>query len=140
MRILALDVGDRRVGLSISDPTGMLASPFGAVERGESDIAEIIRTAEREDVSEIVVGLPLTLKGEGRAQAGKVRAFVRDLRAETGIPVKTLDERLSTVQASRLLTDAGSGGSRRARRDRRSGRIDAAAATVILQAYLDSRR
>ena len=140
MRILALDVGDRRVGLAISDPTGLLASPFGAVERGESDIAEIIGAAEREDVSEIVVGLPLTLMGEGRAQAGKVRAFIRDLRAETSIPVKTLDERLSTVQASRLLTDAGSGGSRHARRDRRSGRIDAAAAAVILQAYLDSQR
>ena len=94
-------------------------------------------------MEEIVVGLPLTLMGESGAQAGKVRAFVRDLRGQTGIPIETIDERLSTVQARRMLTDSGGASARRAHhahRDRKSGRLDAAAAAVILQAYLDASR
>ena len=136
MRVLALDVGDRRVGLAISDPTGLLASPLGHVERGPADVQQIIQTAEENDATRIVVGLPLTLAGESRAQAGKVRHFVRELRSATSIPVVTVDERLSTVQAQRLLTDSDRG--RRSNRDR--GRIDSSAAAVILQAYLDSQR
>ena len=138
MRVLALDVGDSRVGLAISDPTGLLASPLGHVERGPSDVQDIIQTADDNDASQIVVGLPLTLAGESRTQAGKVRQFVRELRSATDIPVVTMDERLSTVQAQRLLTDSDRGQGRRSNRDR--GRIDSSAAAVILQAYLDSQR
>ena len=138
MRVLALDVGDRRVGLAISDPTGLLASPLGHVERGLTDVQDIIQTAEENDAARIVVGMPLTLAGESRAQAGKVRQFVRELRSATSIPIETVDERLSTVQAQRLLTDSDRGQGRRFSRDR--GRIDSSAAAVILQAYLDSRR
>ena len=136
MRVLALDVGDRRIGLAVSDPTGLLASPIGAVDRGPTDVDDILRTAIDNDAAEIIVGLPLTLSGESREQAGKVRRFIRDLRAKTDLPVNAIDERLSTVQAQRLLRDSGSG--RRRNRDR--GRVDAAAAAVILQGYLDSRR
>ena len=136
MIALALDVGERRVGIAISDPTGLLASPLGHVERGPTDVQDIIDVAERNGATEIVVGLPLTMSGESGAQAGRVRAFIRDLRSRTDLPVHTVDERLSTVQARRLLTNMGGG--RRATRDR--GRIDAAAAAVILQSYLDSRR
>lgn len=136
-KILALDVGERRVGLAISDPTGLLASPFGVVERGPDDISDIARIAEDNEVVEIVVGLPITMSGESGAQAGRVRAFIRDLRRVTDIPITTLDERLSTVQAERMLRDSG----RSARsRSRERGRVDAAAAAVILQARLDSRR
>ena len=137
MTVMGLDVGDRRIGLAVSDPTGLLASPLGAVDRSGSDIDEILRLAERRGVSEIVVGLPLTLAGESGAQAGRTRRFVRDLRSRTEIPVRTVDERLSTVQARRLL-DQSSGGERRGRR-RDRGRVDSAAAAVILQAYLDSQ-
>ena len=136
MRVLALDVGDRRVGLAISDPTGLLASPLGAVERRPTDVQDIVQIANDSDVAQIVVGLPLTLAGESRAQAGKVRQFVRELQSVTDIPVVTVDERLSTVQAQRLLTESDRG--RRSNRDR--GRVDSSAAAVILQAYLDSRR
>ena len=136
-KVMALDVGERRVGLAISDPTGLLASPFGVVERGPDDISEIARIAGDNEAVEIVVGLPITMSGESGAQAGKVRAFIRDLRQATDIPVTTLDERLSTVQAERMLRDSG-GGARRRSRER--GRVDAAAAAVILQARLDSRR
>ena len=136
MRALALDVGDRRIGLAISDPTGLLASPLGHVERGQTDVQDIVQIADDNDATQIVVGLPLTLAGESRAQAGKVRQFVRELRSATSIPVVTVDERLSTVQAQRLLTDSDRG--RRSNRDR--GRIDSSAAAVILQSYLDSQR
>ncbi len=131
MRALGLDVGDRRIGLALSDPTGMLASPFGFVERGPSDIADILRVAEENEVSEIVVGLPLSMSGDSGSQAGKVRGFIRELRDQTDLPIKTVDERLSTVQAQGMLRRSG----RRRQRDR--GQLDAASAAVILQAYLD---
>ncbi len=131
MRVLGLDVGDRRVGLALSDPTGLLASPFGFVERGPSDLADIIRIAEENEVAEIVVGLPLSMSGDSGAQAGKVRGFIRELKSQTDLPIKTVDERLSTVQAQGMLRQSGR------RRDRDRGDIDAAAAAVILQAYLD---
>ena len=133
MTVLALDVGDRRIGLAISDPTGMLASPLGVVERGPSDLDDVLRVALDNDATEVVVGLPLTLAGESRAQVGKVRSFIHDLRSKTDLPVTTVDERLSTVQAQRMLRESGSG------RSRDRGRLDSAAAAVILQAYLDSR-
>lgn len=132
MRALGLDVGGRRIGLALSDPTGFLASPFGFVERGPSDLADIARIAEENEVAEIVVGLPLSMSGDSGIQAGKVRAFIRDLRSQTDLPIKTVDERLSTVQAQGMLRQSG-----RRRRDRDRGEIDAAAAAVILQTYLD---
>ena len=136
MRIMALDVGDKRVGIAISDPTGTLATPFGATERGAGDAAEILRLAEREGAGEIVVGMPYTLAGGRGAQAGKTAAFVRELRGMADIPIATVDERLSTAQASRLLRESPA--KRRRRSDR--ARVDASAAAVILQGYLDGRR
>ena len=132
MRVLGLDVGDRRVGLALSDPTGLLASPFGFVERGPSDLADIVRIAEENEVAEIVVGLPLSMSGDSGAQAGKVRGFIRELGSHTDLPIKAVDERLSTVQAQGMLRQSG-----RRRKNRERGAIDAAAAAVILQAYLD---
>lgn len=138
MRIMALDVGDKRVGIAISDPTGTLATPFGATERGADDIAEILRLAEREGAGEIVVGMPYTLSGERGAQAGKTAAFVRELRGMADIPIVTVDERLSTAQANRLLRESPA--KRRRNRRAKRARVDASAAAVILQGYLDGRR
>lgn len=143
-RIMALDVGDRRVGIALSDPTGTLATPFGAVARGKTDVDDILRLAEREGAGAIVVGMPFTLAGERGAQAAKTAAFVRELREKARVPVSTLDERLSTAQARRLLreSDGRGGGKRRQRKAARRqdrGRTDAAAAAVILQGYLDGR-
>lgn len=137
MRIMALDVGDKRVGIALSDPTGMLATPFGAIERGESDVVEILRLAEREGVGEIVVGMPYTLAGERGAQAAKTAAFIRELRGLADIPIATSDERLSTAQATRLLRESPTTGRRRSPNAR--ARVDASAAAVILQGYLDGR-
>ena len=139
---MALDVGDSRVGIALSDPTGTLATPFGAVARGETDVDDILRLAERAGAGAIVVGMPFTLAGERGAQAAKTAAFVRELRAAARVPVSTLDERLSTAQARRLLRESdGRGGGKRRRKARRQdrGRTDAAAAAVILQGYLDGR-
>ena len=139
MRIMALDVGDKRVGIAISDPTGTLATPFGATERGADAAAEILRLAEREGAGEIVVGMPYTLAGERGAQAAKTAAFVRELRGMADIPIATVDERLSTAQANRLLRESPAKRRRKPRRDNRA-RVDASAAAVILQGYLDGRR
>ena len=137
-RIMALDVGDRRVGIALSDPTGTLASPFGAVERGETAVSDILRLAEREGAGAIVVGMPFTLSGARGAQAAKTAAFVRELRDAANVPIATVDERLSTAQAERLLRESDGGRRRKTRRQDR-GRTDAAAAAVILQGYLDGR-
>ncbi len=134
---MALDVGDRRIGVALSDPTGMLATPVAAVDRATaqpSAIDEILRIAREQGAESIIVGLPLSLSGAEGEQARAVRGFVADLSARAELPVDTVDERYSTVQAQRLLQDADSHPSR----DR--GRIDASAAAVILQAYLDARR
>jgi putative Holliday junction resolvase len=134
---MALDVGDRRIGVALSDPTGMLATPLTAVDRvaaKPSDIDEILRIAREQGAESIIVGLPLSLSGAEGDQARSVRAFVADLSARSGLPVETIDERYSTVQAQRMLHESGSG------RSRDRGRLDASAAAVILQAYLDAYR
>ena len=136
-RVMALDVGDRRIGVALSDPTGMLATPLTAVDRvaaKPSDIDEILRIAREQGAESIIVGLPLSLSGAVGDQAKAVRAFVSDLSARAELPVDPVDERYSTVQARRMMRESGAGSSR----DR--GRVDASAAAVILQAYLDARR
>lgn len=136
MRILALDVGESRIGLALSDPTGLLASPIKALELNDGEAAhdQAARRASDLELSEIVVGMPYSMSGERGRQAGRVAAFVRELARLVEVPVTTVDERLSTAQAERLLRGQGIETSR----DR--GRLDSAAAAVILQGYLDSRR
>jgi len=134
---MALDVGDRRIGVALSDPTGMLATPLIAIDRvaaKPSDIDEILRIASEHDAESIIVGLPVTLSGAEGDQAKGVRAFISDLSARAALPIDTVDERYSTVQARRMMRESGAG------RSRDRGRVDAAAAAVILQAYLDARR
>ena len=134
---MALDVGDRRIGVALSDPTGMLATPLIAVDRvaaKPSDIDQILRIASEHDAESIIVGLPLSLSGAEGDQAKGVRAFISDLSARAALPIDTVDERYSTVQARRMMRESGAG------RSRDRGRVDASAAAVILQAYLDARR
>ena len=136
MRVLALDFGERRIGVALSDPTGMLASPLTTLTRGRggSDVEMVLRLAAENDVAEIVVGMPVSLSGRRGPQANRVARFVDALRRETGIPVLSADERYSTVQAERSLRESG------VEPSRERGRVDAAAAAVILQSYLDSKR
>lgn len=135
MRILALDVGDKRIGVAVSDPLGVLASPLTAIERRSdaSSIDAILEVLSREEAAELVVGLPISLRGGHSAQTNSVAAFVRKLEERSPVPVTTVDERYSTVEAERLLSQS------KPTRSRSRGEIDAAAAAVILQTYLDSR-
>jgi putative Holliday junction resolvase len=135
VRYLGVDVGDRRVGLAISDPSGQFAVPLRTLVRtgvgGVFD--EIAALAAEEDVEGIVVGLPLRLNGSVGSQAESVQEFVKRLLPVVSVPVTLWDERLSTVQAEQLLRREGRG----PRREK--GALDAMAATIILQDYLDSR-
>lgn len=136
MRILGLDVGDRRIGVAMSDPMEILASALTVIERNGDGTAlnSILDMVEENEVGCIVVGLPRLMDGSIGKQAAKTNAFVKELSELTDVPIRMWDETLSTVIAERLLRDAG-----RDRRETRKRR-DAAAAAVILQWYLDSVR
>ena len=137
MRILALDVGDRRIGVALSDPTGMLASPLTTIERTTLDtdtaINAVLALVEQHEVAEILVGIPYLMSGRIGAQARITLDFAEALAERADIPVTHIDERLSSVQAERMLTQSGSSS------PSDKGRTDSAAAAVILQAYLDAR-
>ena len=135
-RILALDIGDRRIGVAVSDPTGTLASPFTTITRRdlESDITAVLELAEQQEAVQIVAGMPLSLSGQAGPQAKKVRYVIKALEQRSHVPVKTWDERFSTREAERLLRESGHHPSKE------RALTDAAAAAVILQGYLDSLR
>ena len=135
-RALALDVGERRVGVAVSDETGVVATPLATVARGRDDLGEIARLVAEWEVDRVVVGLPTGLSGREGPQAASVRAFAAALAARLGPepPLDFWDERLTTAIAERALIAAGT------RRAQRKERVDAVAAAVILQGYLDARR
>lgn len=135
-RVLGLDVGERRIGVAISDEAGLLATPYTAIDRQgqEQDIGTILGIVEQEDVGKIIVGLPLSLEGSVGPQAQRTVAFCEALKAASLVSVGTWDERFSSVEAGHLLREAGVSYSRH------PGRLDASAAAVILQAYLDAQR
>jgi putative Holliday junction resolvase len=101
VKVLALDFGSARTGAAVSDPTGSVARPIGVVESAatEEGIARVLELARREDVELIVVGRPLTLRGEQGAQAEETERFVESLRAATDLPVESFDERFTTKLA-----------------------------------------
>lgn len=136
MRLLGLDIGDRRVGIAVGDPTGLLATAERVLKRVSiaKDVAALAQMARDYEAEAIIVGLPLHLDGREGDQAKSVRRFVERLKEWIDVPVIYWDERLSTVGARRLLIEAG------LRPAERAARLDAAAAAVILQSYLDSRR
>ena len=136
MRLLSLDVGDRRIGIALSDPLGITATPLPAVDRKRvrDASAAVLSLAREHEVEGIVVGFPLTLSGEAAHQAAKVRDFVRMLESQTELPVVAVDERFSTQEAERLLRSTG-----RRPRSRDKGAVDSAAAAVILQTYLSAQ-
>lgn len=133
MRALALDLGEQRIGVALSDPLGWLATPLTVLSCSsrEAELAAIEELARKHQVEQVVVGYPRSLNGTVGPQAQRVDSYVEQLRARLQVPVILWDERLSTVQAERLIREAG----KRVRRER----IDAAAAAVILQSYLDAQ-
>ena len=135
-RILAIDYGEKRVGLALSDPLGIAVRPLETLENtGNVDLVEqITRIVEAEEAVEVVVGMPVDLRGELGLAAQNVSEFVRQLRAKLNVSVYTWDERLTTAAAGRQLREAGYD-SRASR-----GRVDALAAAIILQEFLEARR
>jgi putative Holliday junction resolvase len=134
-RRLGVDVGDARIGVAVSDPDGILATPVETVPAGPGAIARLAELAREYEILECVVGLPTGLSGREGPAAGKVRAFCDDLSAAIDpVPIRLFDERMSTITADSMLRHTG-----RSARGKRSV-IDQAAATVILQTALDSDR
>ena len=140
-RLLGLDAGDRRIGVAISDPDRHFALPLRTVERDRrgGEFAELERLIREEDVTEVVVGLPLSLSGEAGSQAESAREFAEELKSRVQLPIHMYDERLSTQEAMRRVADEPrSRGSRRQRPSEAD--TDALAASIILQAFLDRQR
>jgi putative Holliday junction resolvase len=152
-RWLALDVGEARIGVAISDATGFLASPYKTlhVTHDESQPWKAIQQLVEETESQgIVVGLPISLDGAIHSQGKRVQAFVERLKEHITVPITFWDERLSTVEAERLIVEreeaelgkryktTGGGKYNQTRRRRKKREIDALAATIILQEFLDA--
>lgn len=108
MKVMALDYGSARTGVAVSDPTGTLARPLRVVERAgsEAGLAELARLAREEGIARIVVGLPLTLRGERGEQAAETERFVESLRAAVSVPVELWDERFTTDLAQQTAGGA----------------------------------
>jgi putative Holliday junction resolvase len=134
MRVLGLDIGEKRVGVAVSDPSGRVATPLRVSDaRGlATDPGALRRIVEDYEIRGLVVGLPLGLSGEEGPQAAIVRAAADRLGAVLGLPVAFIDERLSTTQARRSMRDAG-----RSVPEMR-GAVDMVAAAILLQTHLDA--
>ncbi len=136
MRILALDVGSKRIGVAISDPLGLTAQGLTtlASKGRQSDLAAIAELVAQYRVDEIVVGMPYNMNGSEGPEVEKVRALVAEMLQVVAVPVHEWDERLSTVAAERMLIEADLS------RKKRRKVVDKVAAVIILQGFLDSRR
>ena len=131
-RILAVDWGERRIGLAVSDPQGIIATGLETlVVRGNADaLARIAAIASEREVERIVVGLPLLMSGERGEAAENAQRFADALAARTGLAVDTYDERLTSALSERRLREVGT------RRGRSRGRVDQGAAVALLESYL----
>ena len=136
MRIAALDVGDARIGIAVSDELGLTVRGLGMIRRvgGQRDLDALRRVLEPVGPERLVVGLPLNMDGTEGPRARKTRAFGERVGAHLGLPIEFWDERLTTVEADQMLRDA------KVNWRRRKGLVDEAAATVILRDYLAARR
>ena len=142
MRVVALDLGTRRIGVAVSDAGGVMATPYSVIERSGDvrvDRARVAEIVEEVGAGMVVVGLPLSLDGRKGPAARAALEEAEALRQALEVPVETHDERLSSVSANRALTDAGVTGRRR-KKARQAGAVDQAAATVFLQSWLDGKR
>ena len=139
MRVLAIDYGERRLGLAVSDEEGAFAFPAGALERRglRRDLAALRALAEERGVATVVVGLPLHMDGREGPEARAARAFAAAVGEATGLPVETFDERWTTREAERSLQAQGMVGRRgHAKKDV----VDEVAATLLLRAWLARRQ
>jgi putative Holliday junction resolvase len=140
IRYLGLDIGNRRIGVAVSDELGLTAQPVLTLERkrnrrptSREDLRSLARLARRFAVAGIVVGNPVRLSGDASSQAAKIQAFAAELGSLSGLPIYLWDERLTTREAHQILYEAG-----QARQQHRRV-VDQVAATLILQSFMDAR-
>ncbi len=134
-RLLSLDVGERRIGIALSDQLQIIASPHSIIDRkiNSNYIVLIKELILENEVEAIVVGLPITLRNNISKQTEKVQTFIKDLEEELTIPIYTIDERLSSISAQEVLKLKG------VKTGHNKGEIDKIAAAIFLQEYLDSK-
>jgi putative Holliday junction resolvase len=135
MKVLGLDIGDRRIGVAVSDEEMSIARPLAVIDRNNDDsaIEEISETIKEQDVKVVVYGNPLSLSGSSGRQAEMTSRFAERIGEAVGVPVIPQDERLSSAEAEKALIAQG------LKREKRRAVIDKVAAAIILQAYLDGR-
>lgn len=135
-RAMALDYGLKRIGIAMTDIMQIMASPFDTIESVslKKNAGKIIEIAKNNDVSTIVVGLPINMDGTEGEMAETVRKFIEEIKLISDIEIVTIDERLTTAQAERMLIDEGD-----ISREKRKGLKDKLAASFILQTYLDTK-
>jgi putative holliday junction resolvase len=131
--VMALDVGEKTVGVAMSDPLGMIASPRETLRRDGSELDRLVRLVTGEDIGEVVVGLPISLNGTLGPSAERAQEFVKALEQRLTVPITTFDERLTTAEAEKMLIATDT------RRAKRRQVIDQIAATLILQGFLRTR-
>ena len=134
-RLLALDIGERRIGVALSDPMHIIASPYSVIDRKVTPDykAEIRKLISEKEVEALVIGLPLTLKNRISKQTEKVQFIIKELTSELTLPIHTIDERLSSVSAKNTLKLKG------IKTGHNKGEIDKIAAAIFLQEFLDSK-
>jgi len=132
---VAIDMGDARIGVAVSDPDGVLAVPLETVRRGPGDLQRLAEIVQEQHALEVVVGLPTSMSGREGPAAAKVRQSAQEIGDRVApVPVRLVDERMTTLTAERVLRDRGKKGAKR------RAVVDQAAAVVILQYALDSER
>jgi putative Holliday junction resolvase len=136
-RVLGIDFGSERVGLSLSDPLGIIAQPIDALKNDSTLFVQLQQLSIRENVKLIVVGMPFNLKGQIAQKADEVQKFIELLKAKLGVEVVTWDERFTTTIAHKTMLTMGT---KRKERQKKDGRIDSMAAAIILQGFLDSTK
>ncbi len=136
-RILGIDYGSQRIGIALSDPLGILAHSYDTIAHTEDVCRRIAQLAAELGVNLVVVGMPYNLKGEKGQKAREVEGFVERLRRELNVDVVTWDERFTSTMANATMMQMGT---RKKERRTNKGRIDAMAAALMLQSYLDSTR
>jgi putative holliday junction resolvase len=135
-RVLGIDFGERRIGLALSDPSATIAQPLPTLVRRAGKrppVAALVEIIQQNEVDRAVIGLPLDMSGDETEWTATVREFASKLQERAGVPVEFLDERLSSVQAERAVRSLGLKRSEREQKER----IDAAAAVLLLQTFLD---
>lgn len=133
-RILAIDYGEKRLGLAMSDPLGITAQPFDVIENDGKEIEKISDIVNKNEIKKIIVGLPINMSGTCGGAVNKVMSFVNKLKEKVNVEIDTFDERLSTWEANNRMHELGMP------RKKKKKNIDKLAATIILETYLAKNR